>query len=238
MIAALIFLRFSIVAISLPGLANSVVAIRYRLVVSVILSIFAATVMVDLLEQLPPIDFRIVLSEAVVGFVIALSIRSIIFCLQILGAFIAQLISLSQILGPSVAAEAQSTISNFLVVGGITLILSLGFLEVILAAIIGSYDIYPFGANLDSFVALDLILFSFKTMSQLVLQLAAPFVLLALYYNATLAIVNRAMPQLLVSFIGVPAILLISIALLAISVQPILSMWAQASFDLIGKVGW
>ena len=40
----------------------------------------------------------------------------------------------------------------------------------------------------------------------LALSLAAPFVIASLLYNVALGVINKAMPQLMVAFVGAPAI--------------------------------
>jgi len=62
-------------------------------------------------------------------------------------------------------------------------------------------------------------------------SLAAPFVLTSLIYNVALGAINKAMPQLMVAFIGAPAITLGGLILLAISTPLILMTWL-AKFNM------
>ena len=52
-------------------------------------------------------------------------------------------------------------------------------------------------------------------------RLAAPFVIVSVLYNITLGVINRAMPQLMVAFVGAPVITAGGLALLAL-MSPIL----------------
>ena len=54
------------------------------------------------------------------------------------------------------------------------------------------------------------------------------FVVAALLYNLALGAINRAMPQLMVSFVGAPALTLGGLALLALSAPVILTVWRTA----------
>ena len=55
--------------------------------------------------------------------------------------------------------------------------------------------------------------------------IAAPFVIAAMIYNIALGAINRAMPQLLVSFVGAPAITFGGIALLFLAAPIMLAKW-------------
>ena len=75
----------------------------------------------------------------------------------------------------------------------------------------------------------------------LAFSLAAPFVTAALLYNIALGVINRAMPQLSVTFIGAPALtagglLLILVAALAASL--VLGFATGASADALGFETW
>ena len=58
--------------------------------------------------------------------------------------------------------------------------------------------------------------------------LAGPFVLAAVVYNLGLGVINKAMPQLMVAFVGAPAISFGGIALLLIASPFLLSIWLDA----------
>jgi flagellar biosynthetic protein FliR len=62
----------------------------------------------------------------------------------------------------------------------------------------------------------------------LAFALAAPFVILGLLYNFAIGLANRALPQLMVTFIGAPALSLGGLALLAVCLPVILSAWHEA----------
>ena len=57
-------------------------------------------------------------------------------------------------------------------------------------------------------------------------SLAAPFVIAAFAYNVALGAINRAMPQLMVAFVGAPAITAAGILLLLLASPLILTYWS------------
>ena len=63
--------------------------------------------------------------------------------------------------------------------------------------------------------------------------LAIPFVLASLGYNIALGAINRAMPSLMVAFIGAPAITLGGLLMLAFAGPAILAFWASHAGQVI-----
>ena len=58
--------------------------------------------------------------------------------------------------------------------------------------------------------------------------LAAPFVIASLVYNVTLGVINRAMPQLMVAFVGAPVITFGALVMLFAASPALLSVWLDA----------
>ena len=57
--------------------------------------------------------------------------------------------------------------------------------------------------------------------------LAAPFVIASFIYNLALGVINRAMPQLMVAFVGAPAITWGGLALLLVTAPVLLGVWVD-----------
>jgi flagellar biosynthetic protein FliR len=93
-----------------------------------------------------------------------------------------------------------------------------------------TYDMVPFGGVLSPNDVLDVGLAQISSAFSMSFALAAPFVIASLLYNVTLGVINRAMPQLMVSFVGAPAITAAGLILLMLSAPLILSYWL-AAFD-------
>ncbi|MEL7116600.1 MAG: flagellar biosynthetic protein FliR [Pseudomonadota bacterium] len=58
--------------------------------------------------------------------------------------------------------------------------------------------------------------------------LAAPFVIASFIYNLAIGVINKAMPQLMVAFVGAPAITAGGLVLLALSMPTALSVWNES----------
>jgi flagellar biosynthetic protein FliR len=61
----------------------------------------------------------------------------------------------------------------------------------------------------------------------LAFTLAAPFVVASLVYNLALGVINRAMPQLMVAFVGAPAITAGGLVLLFLAAPLLIGLWGD-----------
>jgi flagellar biosynthetic protein FliR len=115
-----------------------------------------------------------------------------------------------------------------LIVAGLALAVMTGLHVKAAQLVIFSYDILPMGqfagaANLSEW-GVNQIAYAF----QLAFTLAAPFVILAVLYNFALGAINKAMPQLMVAFVGAPLITAGGLFLLLIASPTILVVWMSA----------
>ncbi|MDZ7906977.1 MAG: flagellar biosynthetic protein FliR [Gemmobacter sp.] len=133
------------------------------------------------------------------------------------GTIIGQSTSIAQLFGGAMG-EAQPVIGNILTMAALALALSAGLHIHAAELLILSYDLLPSGG-----VPAHRPIWRNWGLAQtrrrplpLAFTLAAPFVIGAFLYNVALGIINRAMPQLAVSFIGAPALTLGGLVLLAV----------------------
>ena len=141
----------------------------------------------------------------------------------------AQSISLSQLFGGT-TGEPQPAVGELLTLAGLALAVHLGLHVKLVQIFISSYEVFPPGA----FPSADLMqqwqLGGIARAFALAFSLAAPFVIAGLIYNIALGAINRAMPQLMVAFVGAPALTLGGLTLLMIALPTALMIWND-SFD-------
>jgi len=63
--------------------------------------------------------------------------------------------------------------------------------------------------------------------------LASPFLLISVLYNLTLGFINKAMPQLMVIFVGAPVITFLSLVILAVGLPMLLAVWQEGVFEFL-----
>jgi len=178
-------------------------------------------------ELLPMVG--LVLTEALIGVSLGLSLRLFVLALQTAGSIAAQATSLSQILGPA-AADPVPAMGHLLTLAGLTLAVILGLHIRVAQFVIHSYTLFPMGT---APLAPDLSLWGVQQIARsfgLAFALAMPFVIASLIYNLALGVINRAMPQLMVAFVGAPAITFAGLFLLFAGAPLILSVWSDTLF--------
>lgn len=231
--AALTFLRIGAAMAVLPGLAEHSIPARIRLVLAILLTlgVLPAT------PQLPPsTDLAAAFApEIVIGLFLGLSLRFFVFALSIAGTIIANSTSLSQLF--ATGGEAQPAISQLLTMAGIVLAFQMGLLTKILSFFILSYDIFPATEWPDPGRVAEWGASHADMAFALGFKIALPFAVASLLYNLALGIINRAMPQLMVTFIGAPALSLGGIVLMALAFPTALSVWLMAFHAFLGNDG-
>ncbi len=230
-VAALVFFRIGAVMALLPLFGEQTVSVRVRLALALAFTIVVFPGVVPGIDPLPAALLpwlSYAMPEVLTGLLFGLALRLFVLSLQIAGTIAAQSTSLSQIFGGSAGADPQPAMGHVLTVSGLALLALLGFHVKAAEYLIISYQIVPAGElpspTVVAEAGVDLVSRAFA----LAFVLAAPFLLASLIYNITLGVINRAMPQLMVAFVGAPAITAGGLILLLLSAPIALSVWVEA----------
>ncbi len=234
-----VFARISGMVFLLPGIGEQTVSVRVRLAVAIAIALIVyPAVREGAYDSATLAEFaRIAGLEAVAGLAIGLSFRIMIFVLQLTGSMIAQNTSIAQIFGQSVASDTQTPISALITLAGIALALSFGLHVEAVRIVIASYELVGFGAGLPLKSFGLWLSESGGDAFRLAVSLSAPFIALGVAYNLIIGAANRAMPQLMVAFVGAPAITGAGLLLLTLSIGLILERWRAASGGFAGFFG-
>lgn len=222
----LIFVRVGAAVALLPAFGDQMVPQRVKLGVALAFSVVVAPPVIDRIPNESLGTLTPLLSEAAVGLMLGIGLRFFIFALQIAGMVIAQATSLAQLFG--IAGEPQPVIANILTLAALAVAVAAGLHVRAAEMMILSYDLFPPGSILPAPDLLQWGLHQAGRATGLALSLAAPFVIGSLLYNVALGVINRAMPQLMVAFVGAPALTLGGIALFALAAPLMLTVWMQA----------
>ena len=117
---------------------------------------------------------------------------------------------------------------HVLVVGGLALATIMGLHVQIVEFMIYSYALVPIGQVVPAEVMTQAGVAEISRAFALGFTLAAPFVIASLIYNITLGVINKAMPQLMVAFVGAPAITAGGLIILMLAAPLMLSIWVEA----------
>ncbi|MBE0454794.1 MAG: flagellar biosynthetic protein FliR [Roseovarius sp.] len=227
---ALVFLRLAPLIALFPGFGETEVPVRIKLGLALGLSaIVTPAVVPDLIGYLPatPNLARLILTETSIGLFLGLGIRLFLLALQTAGAIAAQATSLSQILGTA-GITPMPAMGHFLVTGALALAMMLGLHLRLAELAVTSYRLLPPGAPPLAAAVAEWGIARVAHAFGFAFTLAAPFVIASTLYNLTLGIINRAMPQLMVVFVGAPAITGAGLVLLMLLAPTMLGLWAGA----------
>ncbi|WP_444667635.1 flagellar biosynthetic protein FliR [Cereibacter changlensis] len=220
----LVFLRIGAVMSLLPAFGEQSVPQRIRLVLALGFTLIVAPAV----TAPPPAQGLLPLAaEVLVGLSLGIGLRLFVIALQVAGAMAAQASSLSQLFAGA-APEPQPAIGNLLISAGLALAVIAGLHVRVAELLILSYDMLPLGVLPGTADLADWGLHQVTRAFSLAFSLAAPFVAASLIFNIALGVINRAMPQLMVAFVGAPALTLGGLALLAVVTPLGLAIWIEA----------
>ncbi|MEQ8897799.1 MAG: flagellar biosynthetic protein FliR [Roseovarius sp.] len=226
----IVFLRVGPVMSLFPGFGDSSVPARIKLILALMLTVVTAPVLApDLAETVadPPPLAWLALAESGIGLLIGIGIRLFLLALQTAGTIAGQATSLSQILG-NAGIEPMPAMGYLLVIGGVALAMMLGLHVRLAELMILSYRLFPVAEVPATSAVTSWGVRQVAGAFGLAFTLAAPFVIVSVIYNLTLGIINRAMPQLMVVFVGAPVITGAGLGLLLVLGPTMLRIWVEA----------
>ncbi|GKY86682.1 flagellar biosynthetic protein FliR [Sinisalibacter aestuarii] len=234
-LAFAVFLRVGAAMALFPAFGERSVPERVRLVLALAFTLIVLPAVAPALRpalaqmEMPGI---LLLTEAVAGLAIGAVIRLFVLVLQMAGSMAAQATSLAQIFGGQ-NADPQPAIGHVLLVGGLALAVMLDLHVRLAGVLILSYEVFPPGALPGAEILSAWGLARVAQAFALAFTLAAPFVVASLVYNVALGVINRAMPQLMVAFVGAPAITAGGLILLFLTAPILLSVWGEGLLRLL-----
>ena len=228
----LVFARLGGAIMLMPGIGDMRVPMRVRLLFGLALSALTMGAVAHALPATPPQFGQMalqVISEAGIGLFIGTIAALLMSILNMAGAVIAAQIGLGNALtGELFSTESGATIGAGLMAAGVVIIFTTGLDHLMLTALAHSYDNLP-AAQLPALQDLaDTLTTTVSAAFSTAIQLSTPFLVLGLAFNIGLALANRALPQLPVFFVGLPASLAGGLIVLMIAIPAILIGFADS----------
>ncbi len=216
----------------LPGFGEASIPARVKLAVAICLAMIvypAVATQANAAAATQQSLLGLFILEVTFGFALGLLLRVFLFCLQTAGSIAAQSTSLAQILGMA-GVEPLPALGHILTMAGMALAMTMGLHIAATSYTILSYEWLPIGEWPDASVVTEMAVAQIASGFRVAFALAAPFFILGLLYNLTLGVINRAMPQLMVAFVGAPFITAASLVVLAVAAPLIVSTWNEKFF--------
>lgn len=231
-----VFLRIGAMLALIPAFGEQSVPVRIRLGLSVAFTLIvlpAAAPGIGAAPLTPLLILQFLLAEVLAGLLFGMMLRLFVMALLMAGTIIAQSTSLSQLFGGSAASEPSPAVGHLLVSAGLALAALLGLHVRLAAYMIGSYILIPPGTFPSPETVMTAGLAEVTRSLSLAFSLSAPFVIAALIYNLVLGVINRAMPQLMVTFVGAPALTAGGLLLLFLAAPLVLAVWSDALISFL-----
>ena len=229
----LTYCRIQACLMALPGFSMRVVPVRVRVAVAMsltpLLAIHAQTP--AQIDTLPTLGM-LAAAEIVTGLALGGLVRLFAFALDIAASAIAATASLSQIMG--VANEfSPHPIGNLMHLAGLALLMAMGFPILICDLLRESFLLRPVGAWPDPAQILSAGIALIQRSFLLAMLMAAPFILGGFLFQALSGMVSKVMPALPVMFIAAPGAILLALLALTVLTPSVLSIWAEAVFNVV-----
>ncbi len=227
----IVFLRIGAMMALLPAFGERSVPVRVRLGLTLAFTLIVWPAVAPGVGAPPATALgqaALLGPEVLTGLFFGLLLRFFVLALQIAGTIAAQSVSLTQIFGGTAGHDPQPAIGHVLTVAALALAALLGLHVRAAEYMIQSYALLPAGTLPLPGVLAEIGVAEVARTFAMAFTLAAPFVVASLIYNVVLGVINRAMPQLMVAFVGAPAITAGGLALLMLSAPILLSVWADA----------
>lgn len=225
--------RLSFVIIFIPGIGERMIPAQVR--VYLLLGLSASISGIGITSYVVPDNLTdlgvLMVTELLLGLFLGIGLRVAVWALNIAGSIIAQSIGLAQPLGVALENEAQTATANLLSMSGAALLFSMNFHIEVISSWIGLYETIPVGGT--SWITQAFLFDSIYAAFAFAVLLAWPFVAMNLLYNVCLGFINKAMPQMMVAFVGAPFLVGAGMFLLAISIGAMLMVWQDQITQLI-----
>jgi flagellar biosynthetic protein FliR len=225
--ALLVFLRVGAAMALMPAFGETAVPQRVRLALA--LAFTAVVLPGSLTPQLTPPGLLAAGTEVAIGLMLGIGLRLFILALQTAGAIAANAMSLAQLFGGT-GPEPQPAMANLLTMAALCLAVISGLHVKLASFFIYSYQMLPAGGAVSQTDVSQWGIAQISTSFALAFSLAAPFVLASVVYNLALGVINKAMPQLMVTMVGAPVLTGGALFLLLMTAPLLLSIWREA-FD-------
>ncbi|MCH2163737.1 MAG: flagellar biosynthetic protein FliR [Marinovum sp.] len=224
-----VFFRVGAFVGLLPGFGEATVSVRVKLglAAAFTMALFPMVLFQGLvigsIQQLAVL----IATETLAGILLGIGLRLLMLGLQTAGTIAAQSTSLSQAFG-NAGVEPMPAIGHVLLVSGLALLMMTGLHIKAAQLFVLSYEIFPLGRGIGGGDVADWGVAQVAHVFQLAFLLSVPFVALSMLYNLALGVINKAMPQLMVAFVGAPAITLGGLFVLFASAPLMLEVWKAA----------
>lgn len=224
----LVFSRVGATIMLMPGVGEAYIPMRVRLMFALLTTAILTPLLLPALPEIPSTFVGVgllIAGETTIGFFIGMIARILLTGLATAGTVIAFLSGFASAVVFNPALQDQGSLTAvFLTLLGTLMLFVTDMHHIMLMGVVDSYTLFIPGAALPiaDFTAFmtRIVAGSFK----IGVQIAAPFIVVALMFYISLGLLARLMPQFQVFFVGLPLQIMIGLYVLMLTVSSAM-MW-------------
>ncbi len=225
----LTFTRIGTAATIMPGIGDSFVSTRLRLLMALGISLVLFPMIFHKIPgTLPgPLMLMVLLGmEFVIGLLIGTVARIFMIVLDIAGMVISLASGLgnAQLFNPAFATQG-SLMGAFLSVTGVMILFASNMHHMLFLGLAGSYEMFPVGTVPDTGGMAEMISKSVSAAFTTGVQISAPFFVISMLIYIGMGVLSRLMPQVQVFLMALPLQIMLSFITMGLVVSALFMYW-------------
>ncbi len=231
----IVFVRFGTALMIMPGIGDSFVPQRIRLLFALGFSLVMAPVLRHYVPDPLP-AFGTMIALIVVEFITGLFIGTIARVLMMSLDTAGMLVSLSsgisnaQIFNPLLSTQG-SVFGAFLSITGVTLLFVTNMHHLLIHGLVESYEMFPMGGVLDTGSMAELMAKVVSASFLTGFQIALPFIVISMVLYVGMGVLSRLMPQMQIFMIAIPVQIMLALVIMSLSISAILMFFLSRFED-------
>lgn len=231
----LVFVRISAAMMLLPGFGEPSIPVRIRILAGLAVAAVVAPSVEDMPRTIPATADVMydVMAEAVNGLLLGSLCRTLISAILTAGQFISQAIGMTNVFSAGVSMDQSPTIGAVIYAGCVAIMFASRGHHLILRGLLDSYHVLPAARFPNPGASAKALVTAGVQALRLAGQIALPFLVLALLFNTSLAVINRALPAIPVFMLANPILVVFGLYLLAATapgiLDPSLASWSDVT---------
>ncbi len=226
----LIFMRFGLAMMIMPGIGDGFVTPTVRLLFALAVSFVLTPVLSPNLPVIPPHTGALIVlltSEAFIGLFIGTVMRIMVSALDTAGSIASVQSGLSNATLLNPMTEAQGTVMSAIYSSlGVTLLLMSDLHHQMLASIVDSYRLFPASAAFPDMGAIAEVVGKTVTVAfKIGVQLAIPFLVVGTLLQVGFGMLGRLIPQIQIFFLAMPLQIFLSLITLLLVLSAGVMFW-------------
>ncbi len=225
----IVFIRFGTAMMIMPGIGDSFVSYRIRLIVALAITFPLFPVLMQFIPAQMPGTFGLItllVSEFVVGLFFGTIARIFMSALDTAGMMVSIQSGLgnAQVFNPQLAAQG-SIMGAFLSVTGMVLLFTTNLHHLLIMGLFESYELFPVGQLPDTGSMVELMARAVSASFTVGVKMAAPFIIIGILIYAMMGVLSRLMPQIQVFMIALPLQILIILSAFSAALLAMFTFW-------------